>query len=78
VFHQVKEWIGEADNMEAKDWGWSTLKPIQNLYYGFRRYFFFKYSRLTQRMPLVEQELLTFPEHLRSPQVLVVFVLLDL
>lgn len=23
VFHQVKQWIGEADNMEAKDWGWS-------------------------------------------------------
>ena len=22
-FHQVKQWIGEADNMEAKDWGWS-------------------------------------------------------
>jgi hypothetical protein len=21
VFHQVKQWIGEADNMEAKDWG---------------------------------------------------------
>ena len=23
VLHQVKQWIGEADNMEAKDWGWS-------------------------------------------------------
>ena len=23
VFHQVKQWIGEVDNMEAKDWGWS-------------------------------------------------------
>jgi hypothetical protein len=23
VFHQVKQWIGEADNMESKDWGWS-------------------------------------------------------
>jgi hypothetical protein len=23
VFHQVKQWIGEADNMEAKDWSWS-------------------------------------------------------
>ena len=23
VFHQVKQWIGEADNMEAEDWGWS-------------------------------------------------------
>jgi hypothetical protein len=23
VFHQVKQWIGEADNMETKDWGWS-------------------------------------------------------
>jgi hypothetical protein len=23
VFHQVKQWIGEADNMEAKDWEWS-------------------------------------------------------
>ena len=23
VFHQVKQWIGEADNMEATDWGWS-------------------------------------------------------
>jgi hypothetical protein len=23
VFHQVKQWIGEFDNMEAKDWGWS-------------------------------------------------------
>jgi hypothetical protein len=21
VFHQVKQWIGEVDNMEAKDWG---------------------------------------------------------
>jgi hypothetical protein len=23
VFHQVKQSIGEADNMEANDWGWS-------------------------------------------------------
>ena len=23
VFHQVKQWNGEAENMEAKDWGWS-------------------------------------------------------
>jgi hypothetical protein len=22
-FHQVKQWIGQADNMEANDWGWS-------------------------------------------------------
>ena len=29
-------------------------------------------------VPLVEQELLTFPEHLNSPPVLAVFVLLDL
>jgi hypothetical protein len=28
VFHQVKEWIGEADNMEAKDWGWSIENNI--------------------------------------------------
>ena len=28
VFHQVKEWIGEADNMEAKDWGWSIEDNI--------------------------------------------------
>ena len=35
-------------------------------------------TRLTRRVPLVEQELLTLPEHLRSPQFLVGFVLLDL
>jgi hypothetical protein len=28
VFHQVKQWIGEADNMEAKDWGWSIEHNI--------------------------------------------------
>jgi hypothetical protein len=26
VFHQVKQWIGEADNMEAKDWGWCIFQ----------------------------------------------------
>ena len=35
-------------------------------------------TRLTRRVPLVEQELLTFPEHLSSPRILVGFVLLDL
>jgi hypothetical protein len=28
----VKQWLGEADNMEAKDWGWSiehnTINPL--------------------------------------------------
>jgi hypothetical protein len=35
-------------------------------------------TRLTQRVPLVEQELLTRPEHLSSSRFLVGFVLLDL
>jgi len=35
-------------------------------------------TRLTRRVPLVEQELLTLPEHLSSHPVLVGFVLLDL
>jgi hypothetical protein len=35
-------------------------------------------TRLTRWVPLVEQELLTLPEHLSSPPVLVGFVLLDL
>jgi hypothetical protein len=35
-------------------------------------------TRLTRRVPLVEQELLTLPEHLSSPPVLVGFVLLGL
>jgi len=35
-------------------------------------------TRLTRRVPLVEQELPTIQEHLSSPQFLVVFVLLDL
>ena len=35
-------------------------------------------TRLTRRVSLVEQELLTLPEHLSSPPVLVGFVLLDL
>ena len=35
-------------------------------------------TRLTQLVPLVEQELLILPEHLSSPSVLVGFVLLDL
>jgi hypothetical protein len=35
-------------------------------------------TRLTRRVPLVEQELLTLPEHLSSPLFLVGFVLLDL
>jgi hypothetical protein len=30
----VKQWIGEADNMEAKDWGWSIehnmCEPIRS------------------------------------------------
>ena len=34
-------------------------------------------TRVTQRVPLVEQELPTLPEHLSSPWVLVGFVLLD-
>jgi hypothetical protein len=34
-------------------------------------------TRLTRRVPLVEQELLHLPEHLSSPRVLVGFVLLD-
>ena len=34
--------------------------------------------RLTRRVPLVEQELLTLPDHMSSPPVLVRFVLLDL
>ena len=33
---------------------------------------------ITRRRPLVEQELLTLPEHMSSPRFLVVFVLLDL
>jgi hypothetical protein len=32
-------------------------------------------TRLTRRVPLVEQELLTLPEHMSSPPVLVGFVL---
>jgi hypothetical protein len=28
VFHQVKQWIGEVDKMEAKDWGWSLEHNI--------------------------------------------------
>jgi hypothetical protein len=35
-------------------------------------------TRLTRRVRLVEQELLTLPEHLSSPRFLVGFVLLDL
>jgi hypothetical protein len=35
-------------------------------------------TRVTRRVPLVEQELLTLPEHLSSPPHLVRFVLLDL
>ena len=35
-------------------------------------------TRLTQRVQLVEQELLSLPEHLNSPPVFVGFVLLDL
>jgi hypothetical protein len=35
-------------------------------------------TRVTRRVQLVEQELFTIPEYLRSPPVLVVFVLLDL
>jgi hypothetical protein len=35
-------------------------------------------TRLTRRVPLVEQELPTLPEHLSSPRFLVGFVLLDL
>jgi len=35
-------------------------------------------TRGTRWVPLIEQELLTFPEHLRSPLVLVVLVLLSL
>jgi hypothetical protein len=35
-------------------------------------------TRLTRRVPLVEQELTTLPEHLSSPPFLVGFVLLDL
>jgi hypothetical protein len=35
-------------------------------------------TRLTRRVPLVEQELLTLPEHLSSPRFLVGFVVLDL
>ena len=35
-------------------------------------------TRLIRRMPLVEQELLSLPEHLNSPPVLMGFVLLDL
>jgi hypothetical protein len=32
VFHQVKQWIGEADNMEAKDWGWSIEHNMWSYY----------------------------------------------
>jgi hypothetical protein len=35
-------------------------------------------TRLTRRVSLVEQELLTLPEHLSSSRILVGFVLLDL
>jgi hypothetical protein len=35
-------------------------------------------TRVTQRVLHVEQELLTLPEHLSSPEALFVFVLLDL
>ena len=35
-------------------------------------------TRITRRLSLVEQELLTIPEHLSSPPVFSVFVLLDL
>ena len=35
-------------------------------------------TRLTRRVPLVEQELLTLPEHLSSPPFLVGFLLLNL
>jgi hypothetical protein len=35
-------------------------------------------TRLTRRVSLVEQELLTLPEHLSSPPVVVVFVIFDL
>jgi hypothetical protein len=35
-------------------------------------------TRLTRRVSLVEQELLTLPEHLSSPRFLMGFVLLDL
>jgi hypothetical protein len=35
-------------------------------------------TRLTRRVPLVEQKLLTLPEHLSPPRLLVGFVLLDL
>ena len=35
-------------------------------------------TRVTRRMPLLDQELLNLPEHLSSPRVCVVFVLLNL
>jgi len=35
-------------------------------------------TRLSRKVPLVEQELLTLPENLSSPPFLVGFVLLDL
>jgi len=35
-------------------------------------------ARLTRRVPLVEQELLTLPLHLISPPVLTGFMVLDL
>jgi hypothetical protein len=42
------------------------------------KYKLFRYLRVTRRVPLVEQELSTRPEHLSSPRILVGFVLLDL
>jgi hypothetical protein len=35
VFHQVKQWIGQADNMEANDWGWSIEYVVFSGYFGF-------------------------------------------
>ena len=46
---------------------------------GVQHYFYFRcHLAVTQHVPHVEQELLTLPEHMRSPRFLMGFVLLDL
>jgi hypothetical protein len=66
----------------TKIWAWNHLKtllykhfPVLSSFMTYDRYFVI---RLTRRVPLVEQELLTLQEHLVHPQILVGFMFFDL
>ena len=50
----------------------------QEIYDNIELFWIVIVTRLTRQMPLVEQELLTLPEHLSSPPVFSGFMLLDL